>query len=230
MTNNQDNNLKYQRLVNGSPGHPTVIVQQPVAAVGPNFVYSQYAEKIRKFNRGLIMNSILAIMISWLTLLFYGERNCLWDYVIHQPTPDHPIRISDLKNSSQNIMGLAVIMLIVGLLKSASGYGKSSGCYLFIVAILSFIGLATACAMAYLSAYSPCVVSFNEIASKAAKDTIAGFASLFNEKMPVPDRGFFGETTVFKYYKDDKYGVAIFIMNTYLAINYLSMFIGAICF
>lgn len=225
MADNTD--PRYQRFSNPTPGQPTVIVQR-IAASGRDFGYYSYCEKIRKFNRGMILFSVVAILLSYITLFLYSKRSCIDEFLIHQPTPETLVRVKDLKSFSYDVIGISLFLLGVSLIKSLIGYSKSSACFLLIVALASFAGTILTGYMAYLSFYSPCVVSVGEIVSKTAKTFAAGVASFINEKTSNPDQGIFGETNVIQYIDKDGLGVAIFGINVALCISFFSGFIDAI--
>lgn len=222
-----DNN-RYKRFSNNAAAIPTVVVQQTAIDPGRDFFYARKYEQVRKFNNTLAFRAFLIIAMAFSAMHLYSRRPCIDDFVIHQLSPDHLVRVADLERFHANVIYLSFFMLVISWIKCACGASKSHSCYLFLMAMCSFVGMLFTGYMAYLSFYNPCVISVNEIVQKAGKTLMSEFFSTIKESVSGPELGRYGETNVFNYVKEDKFGLGIFIINVMTCFSFFANFVSSI--
>lgn len=233
MTNGNimnNNNPRYERFANAPGGPqqaPTVVVQR-VASSGRDFIYSRYTEKVRNYNRSMALISVFSIALSCLVLYFFSLRPCFDDFVIHQLGPEKIVTVRNLKVMPFNIIFISLVVLVISILKSCIGYGKNSSCFLFLMGLVSLYAMLGAGYMAYLSFYTPCVASLNELFTNTAKTLITKGLSMFDMDVAGPQKGYFNEKNVFDYAKEDLLGIYTFLINAMICLFYFAGFLDAL--
>ncbi|CAA3006404.1 Hypothetical predicted protein [Olea europaea subsp. europaea] len=131
----QLNDISYPRVSHGQSPH--VVVQAP--GVPYDYRADKYKRKVRSFNNQAMIIAFFAILLSVSAYQMYANRNCINQFVIHKPSKDIEVKISDVRNMHLNIAYASGIVILLCLMRSAFGYhDKTYGCYLLILGLISF--------------------------------------------------------------------------------------------
>lgn len=205
------------------PISPTVIVQHPPRLANPyNHRKEIRHQKIRKFNNEMAVAAILCVIFSAYAYSLFEHRPCINTMV--EKHGEARMNVFDVRDAQVTIAYFGLFILLISLIKCATGKNNSYCCYLFIVAIASgFFSIVTGFA-AYYAFYTPCVLSAKELINNTVK-TIAGS---FLENVWA-GKEMFGESNVLELAREDKAGVIIFFIDVFNFLIYCSLFITSIC-
>lgn len=214
-------NANYQQLnsANMPRQGPIIIHQTPIHY---DRRADKYHNKVRKFNTEIVLVALLAIGLSVYAYNLFGRRPCI-NFVVHQPSKDFTIHVNDVRDAHIHVIYFSAAVLLLALVKAATGRSKSYGCYLFLVGLISFLATLHTGYLAYLAYYTPCTLNGSQLVSGAIKSAM----SVFDTSLPAPDKRLMGEKSVFDYMDDDKNGVIIFFMDLFNFILYLSAFVSS---
>lgn len=204
------------------PRQSSVIIHQPQIANPYDYRAEKYHRRVRSYNCQVLLIAIMAIVLSIISTRLHHERPCVDWFTVHK-VDNFDITIGKVREMHGYVAAGSVVIIVLCFLKSCTGRSKSYSCYLFLMGLCTFAMALFTGYLAYLSFYSPCVASVNDLFSKAMKS----LAASVSENLPNPERGLFNEKNVLNYMEQDSKGVLIFIFDAVNFVFYFSAFLTA---
>lgn len=206
------------------PREPSVIIQSVPSNLPYDSRIERYHQRVKSFNRHSLLVSILIFTLAIWAHNQYSDRPCIWSATVHKPNKDLDITFSTVRYMHLDVACGSCVIFILCVVRAISGKSSSYSCYLFLMGLCSFVLTLHTGYLAYLAFFSPCAINFNEYLRNGAKSFLASIS----DSLPAPDRGFFGEKSVFNYVEDDRKGVLIFVADLVNFLLYFGTFINAI--
>lgn len=180
--------------------------------------------KVRSFNNEAFLVGFLGAVLALCAYKQYEQRHCFMDFTVHKLSEDLTITIGKVRDFHIVILYISAVVMLISFIKCMSGECRSYSCYKLAMACVACIGAAFTGYTAYLAFYSPCGTSVPDILT----NTVKTITSKFVDHMPSPDKGVFGETSVFQQFKEgrDVPGIVIFLLDAFNFIMYISLFLN----